>query len=156
MYYGIENREHLENEVEDVCNNLGSKPKLSAQMLMETCGAETQLGTFPDRHPEKLGVGAFQFDQIALDDLQKETDQRHKDKVLALWDYDLDAVELKDLAFDVKLAAICCRLKYMRIPDAIPTNYMDRASYWKRFYNTEAGKGTVEHYLEAVERFKLV
>ena len=123
--------------------------------MMETCAVETQLGTYPDKHPNKLGVGAFQFDAIALKDLKQETDERHKNKVMRLWGYDLDTVKLEDLANDLLLAAICCRLKYLRVPAAIPNNLLERAAYWKKYYNTEAGKGTVDHYLYAAETFEL-
>lgn len=150
-FYGISDREHLDRVIHAVCYYLGSSPVLAKKMLLETCAAETQLGTYPDSSPDSHGVGAFQFDQIALDDLKQETDARHKRKVSRLWGYDLDEVELAELADDVLLAAICCRLKYLRIPAAIPDSYLNRAVYWKQWYNTEAGKGTIEHYLDAVE-----
>lgn len=154
-FYGVNDREYIHRVIHAVCLYLGSNSQLAESLLTETCAAETQLCTYPDRHPTKLGVGGFQFDQIALDDLQQETDLRHKKKVERLWGYVLDDVVLADLADDFLLAAICCRLKYMRVPSAIPKSYLDRAIYWKRFYNTEAGKGTIDHYITAVERFDI-
>ena len=41
------------------------------------------------------------------------------------------------------------RLKYLRIPYAIPKTHTLRASYYKQWYNTEAGSGSPEKYLEA-------
>lgn len=153
FYYGIESREHLDLVTKAVCRNLGGKPRLAQRMLLETCAVETQLGTYPDRHPDRLGVGAYQCDQINLDDIQLNTDLRHKKKIARLWGYDIDEVELSQLADDLLLATIICRLTYMRFPEPIPTNYFDRARYWKKKYNTSAGKGTFEHYLESAERF---
>lgn len=155
FYYGVKDREHIERVINAVCLYLGSNAILAGKLLMETCAAETQLCTYPDRHPEKLGVGGFQFDQIALDDLKQETNERHKRKIERLWGFVLDDIELHELADDFLLAAICCRLKYMRVPAAIPDNYLDRAAYWKRYYNTSTGKGTIEHYLNAAEAFDL-
>ena len=58
-----------------------------------------------------------------------------------------------DLDFSVKTniaIAICmCRFHYRRVPSAIPKTKEGRAKYWKAHYNTELGKGTVEHYLKA-------
>lgn len=155
FYYGIESRGYIDFVINTVCLYLGTGKENAKKMLKETCAVETQLGTFEDRHPDKLGVGAYQFDQIALDDLKKETDTRHKRKVKRLWGYDIDTIALKDLADDFLLATICCRLKYLRIPQAIPDNYLNRGVYWKKYYNTSKGKGTIEHYYESVEYFHL-
>ena len=58
-----------------------------------------------------------------------------------------------DLDFSVKTniaVAVCmCRFHYRRVPSAIPKTKEGRAKYWKAHYNTELGKGTVEHYLKA-------
>lgn len=40
------------------------------------------------------------------------------------------------------------RLFYRLIPEAILETIEGRAKYWKKYYNTVLGKGTVEHYLE--------
>jgi hypothetical protein len=62
-------------------------------------------------------------------------------------------VDPMDLDFSVKTniaVAIClCRFHYRRVPSAIPKTKEGRAKYWKKHYNTELGKGTIEHYLEA-------
>ncbi|MBO9492070.1 hypothetical protein J7384_17040 [Endozoicomonas sp. G2_1] len=152
-YYGALDREHIVSCIGAVCSTLGGSRRLAKKLLFETCAAETQLCTYPDRHPDRLGVGGYQFDQIALDDIKKETDSRHKERVKSVWGYDLARVQLADLADDFMLATILCRLKYMRVPAAIPDNYLERAVYWKKHYNTEAGKGTVEHYLNSAEKW---
>ena len=43
----------------------------------------------------------------------------------------------------------------MSIPDPIPPKVEDRAKYWKTHYNTVAGKGTPEKYLERLRQFGL-
>lgn len=45
-------------------------------------------------------------------------------------------------------ACAMARIHYLRDPDPIPTSQTGRAEYWKRVYNTPAGAGTVDHYLE--------
>ena len=42
-----------------------------------------------------------------------------------------------------------CRIKYRRDKEPIPKTLKGRAEYWKKVYNTEGGKGTVEHYMKA-------
>lgn len=51
-------------------------------------------------------------------------------------------------------ACAMARIHYLRDPDPIPDALEEQAAYWKRVYNTPAGAGTVEHYLEAWESCK--
>ncbi len=53
--------------------------------------------------------------------------------------------------------AICmCRVHYRRVPKALPRlgDKLGYANYWKVYYNTELGKGTVEKFLDAESRRK--
>jgi len=46
------------------------------------------------------------------------------------------------------LAVLFARLHYLfRTKDPVPESVGDQAAYWKRWYNTIAGAGTVEQYL---------
>ena len=48
-------------------------------------------------------------------------------------------------------AAIMCRLHYRRVPEALPDrdDLAKQAAYWKRYYNTAEGRGTVQHFIES-------
>ena len=50
---------------------------------------------------------------------------------------------------NIALASAFCRIYYRRMPGAIPHSMPERAAYWKRFYNTIKGRGTVDHYVAA-------
>jgi hypothetical protein len=151
FYYGTKSISQIKEDTLRVCNALGGGLNVQHQML-ETACTETRLGTYPDSHPEKLGVGLCQHDQIGLDDIQQEGEARHFKIVKEKFGYDIPSIVLKDLAYDPLLSLICCRLSYKRIPARIPAILIERAVYWKRYYNTESGKGTIEHYLESVEQ----
>lgn len=47
------------------------------------------------------------------------------------------------------LAAVFCRLHYLRQPGAIPADPMEASRYAKKYYNTELGDATPERYYEA-------
>ena len=53
------------------------------------------------------------------------------------------------LKTNIAVQVFFCRIKYRRDKDPIPASLSERASYWKKVYNTEGGKGTVEHYIKA-------
>ena len=54
-------------------------------------------------------------------------------------------------------SVLMARVLYFRRPEAIPpyNNISDHAKYWKQHYNTRAGRGTVEKYMEKWERYNL-
>lgn len=51
-----------------------------------------------------------------------------------------------------RLACLMARLHYLRVPAAVPGEHAARAVYYKRYYNTAAGKATPEKYLEDYAR----
>ena len=46
-----------------------------------------------------------------------------------------------------------CRLKYWRVPKRMPNSIEGQADYWKKYYNTEGGKGDPEHFVEACKKY---
>ena len=48
---------------------------------------------------------------------------------------------------------IHCRLKYWRVPKKMPNTLEGQADYWKKYYNTEGGKGDPEHFIESVKKW---
>lgn len=59
------------------------------------------------------------------------------------------------LIWDIRFATIMCRIHYRRISDALPDPHdvWGMAHYWKRYYNTEKGAGTVDEF---VKNYRLV
>lgn len=48
-----------------------------------------------------------------------------------------------------RFACGMARVHYLRVPAAIPDTVEEQAQYWKEFYNTSAGAGTVDKYMTA-------
>ena len=55
-----------------------------------------------------------------------------------------------DLRDNIAYQIVMARLHYKRVPEPIPSSVEGMAEYWKRYYNTYAGKGTAK---EAVENY---
>ena len=147
--YGVNSKDEVLEITKRVVSVFGGGDK-AVRLLLETACVETHLGTYPDRHPEKLGVGLTQFDQIALDDLQQRVRSRHRRLLKQEFGYSLNDIKLADLAYDATLAMALTRLKYLLVPEAIPTTILGRAEYWKKYWNTSAGKGEVVDYLNDI------
>ena len=49
-------------------------------------------------------------------------------------------------------SGLAARLFLARIPDPIPSDLTAQAMYWKKYYNTAAGKGTVQKFIDDVKK----
>lgn len=59
------------------------------------------------------------------------------------------------LIWDMRLSTVMCRLQYWRFSESLP-KYNDikgLAKYWKKYYNTEKGKGTIDEFVQAYEYY---
>ena len=102
-------------------------------------------------------LGLFQIEPATHDDLWANflayrAELRAKTAALAsVW-----PERVQQLATNLSYATAICRLIYYRAPDPLPPadDVEGLAHYWKRFYNTEHGRGTeaqwAQHYLEHV------
>ena len=54
------------------------------------------------------------------------------------------------LLTNLAVQAAFCRLHYRRVPAKLPAvgDIKAQAAYWKKYYNTVKGKGTVEHFIK--------
>ena len=51
------------------------------------------------------------------------------------------------LETNIAVQIAMCRLHYRRIPKPLPSSAEGQAEYWKKYYNSMAGRGTVEDFL---------
>ena len=54
---------------------------------------------------------------------------------------------------NIAAGIVHCRLKYWRVPKKMPNSIEGQADYWKKYYNTEGGKGDPEHFIEACKKY---
>ncbi|MGI0119668.1 hypothetical protein [Zooshikella sp. RANM57] len=134
-----------------VCEVLGNGGGHAVNLLLETAAQETKLGNFPDRTPMGAGVGLCQIDPISFKDIQNRVRSADRDRLKESFNVDLKTLQHRDLAYSPLLSFIFCRLHYKLRPGAIPETLEGRANYWKKHYNTVAGKGRPEEYVKSAE-----
>ena len=54
---------------------------------------------------------------------------------------------------NIAAGIVHCRIKYWRVPKPMPNTLEGRAKYWKKYYNTDQGKGTEEKYIDIVKEY---
>lgn len=157
MNYGyVPTKDELMNQAKKICDCLGYGINLKAHILiLGTACVETGLGTVKDR-TKYAGIGICQFDNCEpyypFNDLKKRS-MKHRDLILDKLGVDIELVEWEHLRFNTFLSLLFCRLHYLPLRENIPETVQGRAKYWKKYYNTEDGDGTVEHYLEMNKRY---
>ena len=123
----------------------------AAQLVFRTGMAESgyrqlsQYGGGP-------GVGYFQVEENTIRDISENfLLYRPEQKAMVMgFGFD-DTGAIERVKGSIILQAIFCRYTYWRAPAALPklNDSKAQAEYWKKWYNTEGGKGTPEHFLEA-------
>jgi hypothetical protein len=57
-----------------------------------------------------------------------------------------------ELIYNLFYSTAICRLVYLPARPPIPSTVQGRAEYWKAYYNSSQGRGTVEKYLDDYRR----
>ncbi len=55
--------------------------------------------------------------------------------------------QASEMETDHKYAAAMCRVRYLRAPASLPSSARDLAAYWKLYYNTPLGAGSVSEFI---------
>ena len=152
MNYGFIELKHIIEKAEKICDCIGhGKNGTAVEMIVETAIAETGLGQIEDK-TVGAGMGLTQFDEMPFNDIKTRT-MKLRPQIQKDLKIDISLVNWDDLRFNPFLSLLFTRLHYWLKGDPIPATIEERAKYWKLHYNTKAGKGTVEHYLEMNKKF---
>jgi hypothetical protein len=126
---------------------------LSKLLLLETFSAESGLKHLRQTNGPALGLG--QVEPATYEDVCNYTRRKGmaflgKTLYCVYGDHYRDFPPPDYLCTDLRLQIVISRLIYWRVPQAIPETLDKRAAYWKTYYNTPLGRGTVQHYLDSV------
>ncbi|UTM60422.1 hypothetical protein L4174_023855 (plasmid) [Photobacterium sp. CCB-ST2H9] len=150
--YGITQKHQVLEIAIAVCEVIGTATNDTVSMLVETCAAETLLGEYRDPTQYGAGTGLMQVDEGTFIWLQeKYGNHKFAHAVQDRFGVSILKVEYRELEHSPLLSMIWARLRYATRKEPIPSTLQLRAEYWKMFYNTEAGKGSVGEYMKKVQ-----
>ena len=125
---------------------------------------ESKDGTDPNtfRDPEvEAGVGIWQMDKTTFDWLTtsttgfENTRKKYYPLIMERFGINITSLQRKDL-YKPLVAALLTRVYLLTIPKKIPTEKEDQAEYWKKYYNTEAGSGTKQKFLNDIRTLEKI
>ena len=144
------------NITDEAIEQVAMGDKAVETFLTEIANIESKFGR--DNNTFKgASKGIFQIDPIAFEEVQRrleETNEKdgattrlYNEQLKQNLDLDLSQLSYQDLDKPLVGAAFA-RAYLLGFAEAIPETVLGRAKYWKKYYNTEAGKGTAEKYLK--------
>jgi hypothetical protein len=125
----------------------------SEALLMGTAMQESGL-TYIEQIGGGGALGFFQMEPATHDDIWENYLERGRDDLARKVDTWASVRVSAGLVFNLAYATAMCRVHYLRVKDPLPheKDIIGLAGYWKKFYNTEAGKGTINQFVENYER----
>ena len=113
----------------------------AVKLLLGTCAVESEFGTYIKQRGGPA-LSPWQIEEPTFNWLKERYKKYHPyiDK------------EFEALEWDLKLAILMCRLRYLVVPDPIPKTLAEQAVYWKKYYNTFQGAGTPMAYVAAYRK----
>ena len=125
---------------------------------------ESQLG----KQVSPVSYSPFQIDPIGYEDIvskgqagEKQTLKRANiaNELLKNMGYgeNFDILNLLlEQIRDPMIGSLLTRMKLGTIKESIPSDLEGQANYWKKYWNTKAGKGKPEHFINQVQHYNKV
>jgi hypothetical protein len=166
------NQKHLkEIIIKPVLKHFGMWSQAAENLLLGTAAHESHLGTYLMQNnnagdPVGPALGLFGMEKITHDDIWDNVIRYRKSnysihglehEIFFHFQYDPECGRplADNLVNNLQYAALMCRLHYSRFSEPLP-RYDDirkLAAYWKKYYNTEKGKGTIDKFIRDYERY---
>lgn len=141
-------KEELQHYIRVALVPLHLHSKSAENLLLGTAAQESLMGRYVVQMGDGPARGIFQMEPITYDTILKYSDILRKRSIKLPKSVDM-------LVYDIRAAVIAARLKYSMIPKVLPDadDVAELAKYWKKYYNTELGRGTVEEFIRNYEKF---
>lgn len=121
----------------------------AVNLLLGTCAQESEMG----RHVRQIGggpaIGIYQIEPKTHDDVFYNYLVYHDDLMKKIHHWQLGGNRSEHLSSSIFYQTMIARLIYYRRPEKLPEadDVKGLANYWKQYYNTPVGHGTVEQFL---------
>ena len=132
-------KEHLKELIENALKEYDLYSESAVMLLLGTAAQESKFGFYLRQLGGGPARGIFQIEEPTFDWLKGKYAEK----------YGLEGVEFGDLIWNLKAAAVFCRLRYLvdSLPLPASTDIPGMARYWKRVYNTHLGAGTAAEFI---------
>ncbi len=150
------NKVQLKSLITRTLQGIGLHSEDAVNLIMGTAAQESALGHYLRQLGNAPARGIFQMEPYTFKCHVKYLKQYKPglaDKILLFTGASDFKVEL--LEYNLAFACAMTRVHYLRIPKALPGTMDGYANYWKTYYNTRLGKGTVIEFISNYKKYVL-
>lgn len=120
-------------------------------LVYGTCAQESGCGYYLHQLGTGPACSIYQIEPRTHQDLVKYVE---KTEYINWFKSITRTFDTKTLTYNLLYATGMCRMYYYRVPEKIPTTIEGLAEYWKKYYNTVKGKGTVKQFIENYHKYE--
>ena len=154
------NKDQLREKIKAVLTYLDPEipySETAVELLMLTCAQETHLGKYL-KQVKGPARGIFQIEPNTEKDMWKTLAEKKSHAVIrhkiSLLEFPGEAKGFTNMEMNLAYQIAMARYYYYRIPMQLPDSTIQAlATYWKKYYNTYLGAGTVEEAVANYNRF---
>jgi len=160
QYTGIDATQFSELIIQPTLKYMGMFSMAANELMLGTAIQESFIGKFL-RQLRGPALGVYQIEPNTHNDIWVNY-LRYRTpltkKITELYPNMPQRMDDNLLIYDLRYSTIIARLIYFRHPEALPRkgDLLGQAAYWKKYYNTEEGKGTKSAYVENYKKSGLV
>lgn len=142
----------LRDLISRVLESAGLYSKSAVELLMLTAAVESNLGQYIKQKGGGPALGIFQMEPTTYLDIWNNYFKYGKCKNIRDMYYEHGSANIE---WDLRHAILMARVHYLRVKEPLPeyTDEVALAGYWKKYYNTRLGKGTVEKAIDKYQRY---
>ena len=130
----------------------------AVNLLLGTAVQESRL-TYLKQKGGGPALGLFQIEPATLDDIYfRYLKREDKKELLGRVQQFTTAQDVRDQVIgNIPFAVVIARVRYLMVPEPLPAydDLQALAGYWKKYFNSPAGKGEVHEFVENYNRYVL-
>lgn len=148
----------LHDVIEPTLLHVGLYSLSASRLVLGTALVESRA-TYLRQHPRGPALGIYQMEPATLRwlwwdwlPINRPGLRERINELVGAWG--IDRAPEYQLPINLAYATAMCRVRYLAVPAALPgaSDIDGHARYWKKYYNTAAGKGRVEDYVAAYKK----
>jgi len=141
----------LQNRIKSVLTKYGLPYDSNViQLLLGTAAHESHLGKWM-KQINGPALGLFQMEPNTIKDIQENYLKYRPQLRRQLLDVS-NILDTSDFISNIDHQIVYARLHYLRVSSSVPVSLWGQAVYWKTYWNSYKGKGTVKRYVEDYRR----
>ena len=142
--------------IETALRRLNMYNESAVNLLLGTAAQESRFGTYLKQLGGGPAMGIFQMEPATEKDCWDNYLSYRDNIVKRITDLSgITGPNPEALQWNLYYSIAMCRVRYYRVPTPLPNadDIAGLAAYWKQNYNTPAGAGTVNEFIQNYNRY---